>query len=173
MQLLDEKPEFEFLDGAAYGKMSPQRTHSHFQAAFILIITRCANGRGMVGPEWRFWPDGRPGRASLLPDVAFISYDRLRCLTDADAEEPPFSPDIAVEVRSPSTRTRFLHKKIARYLATGAVLVLDMNPLTRILTAHSATQVRTYESGARFAHAALPWLTFEMDELFAGLEIPR
>lgn len=85
-------------------------------------------------------------------------------------EEPPFSPDIAVEVWSPTNDRHYLDQKIARYLATGAVLVLDVDPYARTIVAHDSSAVRTYIIGETFAHPAVPWLRFDVAEAFADLD---
>ncbi|HMF28997.1 MAG TPA: Uma2 family endonuclease, partial [Candidatus Cybelea sp.] len=96
--------------------------------------------------------------------------ERLRALSVVEREEPPFSPDIAVEVWSPTNDRRYLDLKIERYLATGAILVLDVNPYARTIVAHDASAIRTYQSGERFEHPAMPWLRFDVAEAFADLD---
>ncbi|MHB1798341.1 MAG: Uma2 family endonuclease [Vulcanimicrobiaceae bacterium] len=172
--LLDDRPETEYLDGRPYPKVSPKRVHARVQFALAAAIDRRARRRGLVGTEWRFRLGSVDGtNTSFVPDVAYVSYDRLRPLSDEEADEPPFAPDIAAEVRSPSQRLDLLARKIARYLATGATIVLDVDPMKRTIVAHAFGETRTYEAGARFAHPALPWLDFEVAELFADIEIPR
>ena len=95
---------------------------------------------------------------------------RLRALSAADREQPPFSPDVVVEVWSPTNDRRYLDVKIARYLATGALLVLDVDPYARRIVAHDASGVCTYESGEQFENAAAPWLGFPVAEAFADLD---
>jgi Uma2 family endonuclease len=124
-----------------------------------------------VGPEWRF----RIGHADdtkteFVPDLAYISKERLRALAPEDREEPPFAPDIAVEVRSPSSRPGLREKKIARYLATGAKIVLDVDPATRLIHVHDAEGVRTLACGQRFTHPEALWLAFDVSEAFADLD---
>jgi Uma2 family endonuclease len=94
----------------------------------------------------------------------------LRALSAVDREEPPFSPDIAVEIWSPTNDRRYLDMKIARYLATGALLVLDVDPYARTIVAHDGSGIRTYKTGELFEHSALPWLRFEVAEAFADLD---
>lgn len=164
-------PEIEYLSGKPYPKVSPKRTHALVQAAFTLVLRRCGAGLGNAGPEWRF--KLRPG-TEFVPDVAFVSFDRLRMLTDEEAEEPPFAPDIAIEVRSPSRRAAYDASKIREYLQHGAQLALDVDPKARVIYAHDAAGTMiTFRSGARFTHHTFPWLTFEVDEVFADLKIPR
>lgn len=167
---LQDLPEIEYLSGRAVRKVSPKRIHAIVQVASSVILKRCAGHRGAVGTEWRFHL--RPG-TSLVPDVAFVSFERLRVLTDEQADEPPFAPDVAVEVRSPSRRPALAEEKIRYYLAHGSKLVLDVDPAERVIHAHGVDGVRTFSGGERFAFDAVSWLQFDVDELFANIEIPR
>jgi Uma2 family endonuclease len=170
-ETLIDRPEIEYLDGRPYPKVSPKLTHSLVQGALVGILRRCAGKRGRVGPELDVYPGpASTGLTKFVPDVAYVSMERLRALSAEDREEPPFSPDIAVEVWSPTNDRRYLDLKIARYLATGAVLVLDVDPYARTIVAHDASAIRTYEAGERFEHPALPWLRFEVAEAFADLD---
>lgn len=165
--MLSDPPEVEYLDGRSYPKVSPKRTHALVQAAFIRVLDRCAAARGEYGPEWRF-DLGAVDRSDteFVPDVGFISYTRLDGLTDAQAEEPPCPPDLAIEIRSPSSRPGLIRAKIARYLKTGATMVLDVDPADRVIHAHTISGVRTYREGEEFSHPSLPWLVFQTAEVF-------
>jgi Uma2 family endonuclease len=78
-------------------------------------------------------------------------------------------------VRSPSHRHTFTAQKIQQYLTHGTLLVLDIDPYARKVYAHtSATAAPTiYGSGERFSCEVLPWLQFDVAELFAKIKIPR
>lgn len=169
-ETLIDKPEIEYIGGRAYPKVSPKRTHSMVQRNLLRLIEDAAGDRGVVGPEWRFKlePD-----TSLVPDIAYVSFKRLRALTDEQAEEPPFAPDVVGEVRSPSHRAGLLASKIEHYLSHGAILVLDVDPAQRMVYAHTPDETTAYKSGERFACDAVPWLRFDVEALFAGIDIPR
>ncbi|MEO6913485.1 MAG: Uma2 family endonuclease [Candidatus Baltobacteraceae bacterium] len=170
--LLGDKPEFEYLDGEAFRKLSPVRTHSMVQQAVAETIKRCARGAGQAGPEWRFRVGVADGtKTSLMPDVPYVSLERLRALPKEDREEPPFAPDIAVEVHSPSHRPGLLKRKVQKYLRAGAILVLDVDPQSRRVIAHASAGVHEYPAGSTFAHPALTWLVFEIDEIFSEIDI--
>jgi Uma2 family endonuclease len=160
-------PEIEYLDGQAHSKVSPRQTHGRVQFRVGVAIETAAQGRGEVWTEVRFDPGAIDGtKTELVPDVAYVSNERLSGLTGESAEKPPFSPDIAVEVRSPSDDLKYLARKIQRYLATGAVLVLDVDPQTRSISAHSSDGVHTFANDETFTHAAAPWLRFDVDSIF-------
>ena len=91
-------------------------------------------------------------------------------LTDDEAEEPPFSPDVTVEVRSPGDDLEYLSRKIARYLATGTVLVLDVDPRERTVTAYSAQGVNIFREGDRCETSAVEWFSFDVTALFTAAQ---
>jgi len=170
--VLSDKPEIELLDGRAYPKVSPKARHAGVQAALGRVIEDLAGNSGFVGPEWRF----KIGRAddtntTFVPDVSYVSLERLRAIPEKEREEPPFAPDIAVEVRSPSDNLAFLRRKTERYLQTGSVLVLVADPDKRTIVAHDSAGARNYLVGDRFEHPAVPWLTFDVAVIFAKLDL--
>lgn len=169
--ILYDPPEIEYLDGHPHIKVSPKTAHSFVQLSLAMILHRCGHGRGFAGPEWRFDP-GQTDRTptELVPDVAFVSKERLLALPEEHLQKPPFSPDIAVEVRSPKDDVPYLRDKIERYLATGSVLVLDVDPAQRRIVAYAHEGMREYAQGMCFEHDAAPWLQFEVGEVFANLD---
>lgn len=166
-----EKPYFELIDGIRLQKTNGRFTHGRLQLEFGAILDGWADGRGQVGVEWRFWlvPVG-DRRTSLVPDVAYVSNDRLSGLEEDPREMPPFAPDIAVEIRDPDDRIRNIQRKVELYLAHGSRLVLDIDPKRRMITAYDASSSRTYREDDRFEHPAADGLTFDVGALFAVLK---
>jgi Uma2 family endonuclease len=166
-----DQPEIEYLDGRAHPKVSPKSPHSIVQLALGGLISARAVGHGSTGTEWRFRPGVIDGSVTeLVPDIAFVAKDRLKALVGRDLQEPPFSPDVAVEIRSPGDNVGYLRDKIRRYLATGSTLVLDVDTRTRRIRAYNVDGVREYDSSSTFQHASMPWLRFEVRDVFAGLD---
>jgi len=170
LDALDEKPPIEYLDGQAYRKVSPRFAHGLVAGNLCAILRRCAGERGVIAPELSVYP-GRIDQTKTIfvPDVAFVSWENLDALSKDERGEPR-SHDIAVEVRSPSNDQRYLEQKIARYLAAGSLLVLDVDPKRRRIGAHDRDGVEAFESGQPFARASVPWLTFDVAEAFANLD---
>jgi Uma2 family endonuclease len=166
-----EREYWERLDGVDYPKVSPKRTHALVQARLICMLRELAGERGEIGPEWKF----RIGRADgtdswLLPDVAYVSHERLHALPPKQREEPPFAPDIAVEVRSPGEREHLREEKLRRYLSAGATLVLDVDPDARVIRAHDVAGMQAFPSGDRFMNETIPWLAFDVALAFRDLD---
>ncbi len=168
---LDNKPYVEYIDGEAIRKVSPKRRHAIVQLALARLLQDASVGRGTVGTEWRFHlTRGRNERTTLVPDVAFVSSKRLAALPEPDREEPPFAPDIAAEVRSPSDRIAVVERKIELYLAFGALVVLDVLPNQRIVRAITADGIAVRREGEFIADARLPWLRIGVAGIFAELD---
>jgi len=117
-------------------------------------------------------PDGmyrlRPGLVRL-PDVSFVSWDRLPGGTIPD--EPVWSvvPDLAVEVISRGNTREEMDRKLRDYFEAGVRLVWYVLPHTH--------QVRVYTAVDQWCDRGkgetlqgdpvLPGLTIDIDELFA------
>jgi Uma2 family endonuclease len=93
-------------------------------------------------------------------------HSSSRCARD----KLPFSPDIAIEIRSPKDDLQYLREKVARYFTTGSVLVLDVDPATRIISAYSNTDERAYLEREHFEHESVPWLQLDVDAVFSDLD---
>ena len=79
----------------------------------------------------------------LAPDVSFVSEARLPA---SGSRERFFrgTPDLAVEVISPSERERHITQKVADYLSYGCKMVVVVRPRTRRVEVHlpnSETQI--------------------------------
>ena len=168
--LPETKPETEWVRGRPLQKVSPQRDHARLQGALTIALTRWAQGRGEVGPEWRFRvaPPGEV-RRPLVPDVSYVSNARLRELTDRELQIPPLAPDIAVEILSPDDRRIDLDHKIDVYLRAGSSLVIVVDPQRRIVELHDRNGKSDLDENCVIEHAALPGFAYGVRELFAVL----
>jgi Uma2 family endonuclease len=172
--LPETKPETEWILGRAVRKVSPFRTHALLQGALQTALAAWADGYGDVGPEWRFRPAPTGEiRRPLVPDVAYVSDARLAGLEGRDLEAPPFSPDVAVEIRSPDDRARNLEHKIAVYLSTGSSLVIVVDPRDRSVRLHDARGVRVLRGDDVIVHSAIPGFSLALPTLFAPLDRRR
>lgn len=169
---IDERPYVEHFDGEARVKVPPSQHHGLVGAPFVGILRRCSGERGFVETEPHMRIGALDGTDTVfVPDIAYISKERLRSSYPGGNVVPEFAPDIAVEVRSPDVSAPDLERKIAKYLACGTVLVLDVDPELRTIHAHAAGgDLRSFRSGDTFTHPAVPWLEFEVAEIFADLD---
>jgi Uma2 family endonuclease len=168
--LPETKPETEWVRGRPLKKASPGRTHSLLQGALTTQLGQWARGRGEAGPEWRFRvaPPGEV-RRPLVPDIAYVSNERLRPLSDEELQLPPLSPDIAVEILSPDDRRIDVDSKIDVYLRAGSSLVVVVDPQRRVVELHDRHKTEQLDESAVIEHSDLPGFRYLVDELFAVL----
>jgi Uma2 family endonuclease len=171
--LPDTKPETEWILGRAVQKMSPFRTHARLQATFSAALLNWSAGRGEVGTEWRFrLAPSAEIRRPLVPDIAYVRNERLVGLEGRELEAPEFSPDVAVEIRSPGDRVRRIEHKIGVYLSTGASLVIVVDPSHRTVQLHDVQGMRELRGDDAIVHPALPGFSLGLPELFKAADPP-
>ncbi len=131
-------------------------------------------GKRQAASEWcfRILPKGEKERRPLVPDVAFVRYERLLGLSDDDQESPPFAPDVAFEIYSVGDRRRDILHKVDVYLRGGSDAVVLVDPRDRSLEIHERRGMRRLTGDATFALSSLPGFTFPLDRLFAAMDLP-
>ncbi len=164
------KPAMEWVRGRALQKVSPQEKHARAQLRFgaALMAWADATGLGRVGSEWEFrvTPPGAATRP-LVPDIAYLSYDRLpRADVDA-AQIPRMAPDVAVEIISPDDRKADVDDKIRVYLASGCNCVLLVDPFAQTLEAYDARSIRRFLSSEIFTYWSLASFAIKVESIFA------
>ncbi len=172
MNGIDEKPYLEWFDGAECVAVSPNPPHGIVAMELGTIMNRLGSAFGTAAVEVHLrLTDGAERRTVLLPDVVFYRNDTLLSIPARDRMLPNVPPDVIVEVRSPNDRPGFREAKIARYVAWGCPLVLDVSLEPRAIVSHASDGIRTFHPGDRFEHPAAPWLQFRVDEVFAKLDL--
>jgi Uma2 family endonuclease len=170
------KPATEWVNGRALQKVSPQERHSRAQSRMLVALMAWAEkkGAGRVGTEWEFkvTPPHEATRP-LVPDVAFLSFDRLGYEHEEAAQIPYMAPDAAIEVLSPGDRRADIEEKVRVYLAAGSALVLLVDPVERTFTACDAEGVRRFSGDEDFMHRALPGFVVRVSAIFEPLKPKR
>lgn len=104
------------------------------------------------------------------PDLAFVALDRIPKNAYAETGFWRFSPDLAVEIVSPSNTATSIQQKVFEYLDAGASLVWVVEPGTRTIMAYQRDgSVRVF--GVRDTldgGATLPGLAIPVADLFPG-----
>jgi Uma2 family endonuclease len=142
------------------------------------VISRLLSAIGVFVYEHKLGEvfDGQTGfRLSVEhcfePDISFVSVARLKHFALSDDKLIHGSPDLAVEVLSPSDSITKTEKKIDLFLTYGARLAWMIDPRNRT--------VRVYRPGAEMetlreerllsGNSVLPGFRFALSRLFEGL----
>ena len=167
------KPALEWVNNRVLQKVSPKRKHALAQSRFAsaLSVWADAGGYGMVGTEWRFQvqPTGEISR-TLVPDVAFLSYDRMPVEELETTDIPRMAPDVVVEIRSPDDREEDIEEKVRVYLKAGTSVVFLVDTDRKIITVRDRHGSRVVSHAERVTHKAVPGFSTEAKTLF---ELPR
>ena len=128
---------------------------------------------GMVsGPDggYRLYIDPETGRETVrVPDVAFVSKARLTKKLDDLYDD---SPDLAVEIISPSESYAAIRKKLGEYFTYGVRLVWIVytdEPRIEVFTALNTAVILDID-GVLDGGEVLPGFTLSVRDLFAVLE---
>lgn len=167
----ESNESYELIDGAMIPKVSPKRFHSKTTGALYLLLKAWSQNRGEVGIEWSviLTCQGQPWVP--IPDLLFVSYERLS-LNDQEDGPCPVPPDLAIEVISPEQAMGTLLAKVTDYLSAGVLRVWLVDPKAKTITVfYPDAPPCTYMGQTPITDTALPDLNLSAQEVFtqAGL----
>lgn len=73
-----------------------------------------------------------------IPDIAFFSWERLEGSGFPDEAAPHMSPDLAIEILSPSNTQQEMDRKLQEYFEAGVRLVWYIEPRQKTVRAYTA-----------------------------------
>ena len=120
-------------------------------------------------------PDGTlrlwAGRVRI-PDVAFTSWDRMPGRKRPTKPIPELSPDLAVEVLSPSNTKGEMQLKLTDYFSVNVRLVWIVDPQARTVKVYTGLDDMTLlsERDTLDGGAVLPGFSVSLADLFAELD---
>ena len=150
LNMPDDGLRHELIKGELLTMPVPKLLHGFVTMKLSVLLYNHieANNLGLLVGESGFHLESGPDTV-LGPDIAFVARDRVG--DDKDCFFPG-SPDLAVEVLSPSDRRGKVERKTTLYLELGGRSVWNVNPRKRTVEV-------VHADGQR-------WLFHENDELF-------
>ena len=163
------KPALEWVNNRILQKVSPARKHAIAQGRFYSALDAWASEceAGTVGTEWRFQvaPPGEIPR-SLVPDVGYLSYERMPLEEQERTDAPSAAPDAVVEVLSADDRSKDVEEKIRVYLAAGTNVIFLVDTKSRTVEIRDRDCRRVIGEDEFVEHCSLPGLRFIARALF-------
>jgi Uma2 family endonuclease len=107
-----------------------------------------------------------------IPDVSFISWDRIPDRQVPHRPIPDLVPDLAVEVLSESNTDKEMERKRGEYFRTGVRLAWFIDPIERTAEVYTAVDRSTAiePDGALDGGDMLPGFVLPLRELFARVD---
>ena len=162
---------YEFVDGQVVKKMSPKRFHASLQAELLFFLRTLLEGKGFVYPEWGIVLTRNGQDWCPVPDLTYISMERLPA--DVGNEMCPVPPELVIEIMSEGQTFREFVAKASDYLNAGVLRVWVIEPLHRTLTMFYADRPpETYRGDRLITDELFPDLAMTVEHFFvkAGIK---
>lgn len=173
LALPETKPAREYYGGEVVRKPMPDLPHIRLQTRLWMLIYQLllAQPLGRVEVEWRciFGPAGHV--RALVPDLAFVSNERLPKGDTRRNRLLRAAPELAVEVLLPNQPAEKFANKLAFYRANGVQLVWVIDPDRETVRVYEPTgDARLFVVGDTLDGGdVLPGFSVTLDDLFAPL----
>lgn len=168
----DPDARFELVAGVLQPMTPAGGAHGVIEVNLIQLLGAHVRRRrlGVVFPGDSGFVLHRGPDTVRCPDVAFVAAHRLPP-GGVQRGFPALAPDLAVEIRSPTDRTRASRAKVAEYLSAGVRQVWTIDPDARTVTVHGpdGTMRRLDEGDTLDGDDVVPDFRCAVAELFEGV----
>jgi Uma2 family endonuclease len=173
LELPEEKPALELIDGVVKQKVAPDFLHGMLQGRTMEFINDFAESRGLAVASIEVRAT-LPG-SSPVPDVSVYRWERAPLDERGNWGRFPRPnqplPDIAIEIRSPDQTIREQVEKCRWFVAHGVPIALMLEPDSRtIWDCRPGREPRELRGRDEVdPTSVISGFTFAVDELFSRL----
>ncbi|ODH01347.1 hypothetical protein A4S05_29210 [Nostoc sp. KVJ20] len=163
---------YELVDGQAIPKMSPKFFHAKLTRVLLNLIEQSCEGKGEVCPEWAVALTRRGRDWMPIPDILYISYERLPANWDEN-EACPVPPDLVIEIISPGQTFGQMVAKAKDYLDAKVLRVWILDIKARSITVfYPDAAPQTYMGEELLTDSLFEGLQFTIEQVFQKAKIP-
>ncbi|MEH2163157.1 MAG: Uma2 family endonuclease [Nostoc sp.] len=163
---------YELVDGQAIPKMSPKFFHAKLTRVLLNLIEQSCEEKGEVCPEWAIALTRRGRDWMPIPDIVYISYERLPSNWDEN-EACPVPPDLVIEIISPGQSFGQMAAKAKNYLDAKVLRVWVVDSKARSITVfYPDAAPQTYMGDELLTDSLLEGLEFTVEQVFKKAKIP-
>ncbi|WP_375477992.1 Uma2 family endonuclease [uncultured Nostoc sp.] len=163
---------YELVDGQAIPKMSPKFFHAKLTRVLLNSIEQSCEGKGEVCPEWSVALTRRGQDWMPIPDILYISYERLPANWDEN-EACPVPPDLVIEIISPGQTFGQMAAKAKDYLDAKVLRVWVLDSKARSITVfYPDAAPQTYMGEELLTDSLFEGLQFTVEQVFQRAKIP-
>jgi Uma2 family endonuclease len=162
---------YEFVEDQAVAKVSPKFFHSALQLALGSLIRTWCKSKGRVVPEWAILLKRQGKDWAPVPDLTYISYERLPKNWKRN-EACPALPELVIEIISPDQTMQEFEDKAKDYFAAGVSRVWAVDPEAisiRVFFPDGSSQV--YTDTTPIVDTLLPGLELTTRQVFEEAEL--
>jgi Uma2 family endonuclease len=173
LQLPEEEPALEFIDGGVRQKVSPQVWHSRLQVALLDHLNSVAfpKRRALAFSELRSTFAG----SSRVPDISVFRWDRISKDDSGRLLKVSLEPpDIVVDIVSPEQSVNSLIQRSLWFVANGVHIALLVDPDDESVIAFlSGEKLTVWRRADRIdLGELLPGFELTVEALFSSLHMP-
>ncbi|WP_392532170.1 Uma2 family endonuclease [Nostoc sp. C117] len=163
---------YELIDGHAIPKMSPKFFHAKLTRVLLNFIEQWCEEKGEVCPEWAVALTRRGRDWVPIPDILYISYERLPTNWDEN-EACPIPPDLVIEIISPGQTFGQMAAKAKDYLDAKVLRVWVLDSQARSITVfYPDAAPQTYMGDELLKDSLFEGLEFTVEQVFQKAKIP-
>ncbi len=169
LEMPESSDHTELINGEIVPKVSPKYKHSTLQLRLLLGLNQwCeSNKAGRVRPEWAVVLQRQEQDWVPVPDLTYVSYERLPAEWEEDAPCPVL-PELVIEIISPGQSFGEMTQKATDYLQAGVSRVWVVDNQAQSVTVFGADEFpQTFWIGDIISDALLPGLEIAVADLFA------
>jgi len=168
LDLPESGDRYEIVDGELVPKMSPTTPHSRVQKRLLRLIDDWCNetASGEVNPEWAVALKRRQVDWIAVPDLTYISFDRVPSDWDGEGVCPEI-PVLVVEIISPGQTFGQMTQKATDYLLAGVDRVWVVDTQAQSLTAFQRDNLpQTFWSDGKIEDPLLPDFLLPVSQIY-------
>ncbi|HIK07584.1 MAG TPA: Uma2 family endonuclease [Trichormus sp. M33_DOE_039] len=168
----EDDTTYELIDGQAVPKMSPKFFHAKLTHVILALIEERCQSQGLVCPEWAVLLKKQEQDWIPVPDIIYISYERLPSDWNED-EACPVPPDLVIEIISPGQTFGKMAAKAQDYLNANVLRVWVLDSKARSITVfYPDAAPKTYMGEELIQDSLFPGWQFTAEQVFQKAKIP-
>ena len=169
LALPQSSDRYELVGGQLKQKMSPKYKHASSQGRLFRLLDEWCDlcGSGRVCPEWGVVLQRKEEDWVPVPDLTYVSYQRLPQEWDKD-EACPVMPELVIEIISPGQTFGQMTQKATDYLLAGVDRVWVVDTTASSVTVFQRDSLpQTFWSDGTIEDPLLPGFLLPVAHLFA------
>lgn len=163
---------YELVNGQAIPKIQAKFFHAKLTRVLLNLIEQSCEGKGEVCPEWAVALTRRGRDWMPIPDILYISYERLPANWDEN-EACPVPPDLVIEIISPGQTFGQMAAKAKDYLDAKVLRVWVLDSKARSISVfYPDAAPQTYMGEELLTDSLFEGLQFTVEQVFQKAKIP-